>query len=92
MAKKKNINLFLEYESSAQQEISNDENRIKQIIINLIGNAFKFTLEGSIILKVQSKHSSQLRVIVQDTGVGIRDEDKGNLMIAFGKSETDENK
>jgi signal transduction histidine kinase len=37
-------------------------------------------------------HNETLRVSVTDTGIGIKEEDKGNLLIAFGKSESDENK
>jgi signal transduction histidine kinase len=70
----------------------NDENRIKQVLVNLIGNAFKFTLLGEISVVVKRNDFQGIRVAVSDTGIGIKEEDKGKLIVAFGKSESDENK
>jgi signal transduction histidine kinase len=53
-AKKQSISLHLEYASDSPVLINSDESRLKQVIINLLGNAFKFTLKGSITLRVRS--------------------------------------
>ncbi len=53
-----------------------DENRIKQILLNFISNAFKFTHEGYIKLKAKFiEESKQVEISVKDTGIGIKDED-----------------
>lgn len=90
MAEKKHISLSLNYQ--AEEVVTSDENRIKQVVMNLIGNAFKFTLAGSIEVRVIRILGEHVRVQVVDTGIGIKDEEKGSLMIAFGKSESDESK
>ena len=58
---------------------------------NLLGNAFKFTTLGSIEIIVR-EIKMDLHIYVKDTGIGIREEDKLNLMTAFGKSNSDESK
>jgi signal transduction histidine kinase/PleD family two-component response regulator len=64
-----------------------DGNRLKQVLINLIGNALKFTHEGSVV--VRAGHSAQpegytiLRVDVQDTGIGVSPEAQRRLFEPF---------
>eukprot|EP01022_Parablepharisma_sp_SALTPOND_P020524 TRINITY_DN3759_c0_g1_i1.p1 TRINITY_DN3759_c0_g1~~TRINITY_DN3759_c0_g1_i1.p1 ORF type:complete len:412 (+),score=56.79 TRINITY_DN3759_c0_g1_i1:1098-2333(+) len=65
-----------------------DKNRYKQILLNLLGNAIKFTDKGQVIIK--TNYDSELRKMfttVKDTGVGIKDEDKEKLFSFFGKLE-----
>jgi signal transduction histidine kinase len=53
-----------------------DKTKLKQVLINLIGNAIKFTHKGGITIKVETlKEPPQIRIYVQDTGIGIKDED-----------------
>lgn len=54
-ADEKRVALHLEYDASAPYSAISDPLRIQQILINLIGNALKFTLEGSVTLRVSSK-------------------------------------
>ena len=64
-----------------------DERRIKQIMINLIRNALKFTQAGFISLQViyNGWPSNKLTIAVQDTGVGISAEERPSLFTRFGK-------
>jgi len=64
--------------------IYNDKKRIKQILINLIGNAIKFTDKGKISIKVKIKNDV-VKISVKDTGPGIREEDLKNLFKPFSQ-------
>jgi len=64
--------------------INNDKKRINQILVNLIGNAIKFTEEGKISLKIQESNGN-VEVSVKDTGPGIKKEDLDKLFKAFSR-------
>lgn len=69
-------------------ELSGDEVHLKQIIVNLISNAVKYTHEGSITLTVDcspavADNTTDLRIIVSDTGIGIRQENLDKLFDTF---------
>jgi signal transduction histidine kinase len=73
--------------------IRSDENRFKQILINLISNAIKFTFLGYVSISVEmTVHEDTgvryLKVEVEDTGLGIKEEDMPHLFNMFGKLET----
>lgn len=63
-----------------------DPVRIKQIVINLIGNAFKFTHEGSILLTI-SYSNFQIAITIKDTGIGIAQEMQDKLFKAFTQAD-----
>ena len=73
--KSQNLVLHCYIEDTVPSKVSGDKNRVKQILLNLIGNAIKFTHEGSVTVKVHSKVLEQDRVKItcqiQDTGIGI---------------------
>ncbi len=67
-----NLELKVEFEGPIPDVIENDPIRVRQILINLVGNAIKFTHEGSICLRLSYDAAlSQLRFDVIDTGIGI---------------------
>jgi len=69
-ADKKGLALTLEYAADARDQVTGDELRVRQILINMLGNALKFTAQGEVKLKVAgSDQGVQLQVI--DTGIGI---------------------
>ncbi|CAD8100407.1 unnamed protein product [Paramecium primaurelia] len=90
-AEKKQIKLFINYENKAPRYIYSDSSRLKQIMINLLGNAFKFTDDGSVTIKV-SLINQKLDVSVIDTGIGITEEDQAKIFQAFGKGNSEEHK
>ncbi len=63
--------------------MKSDRRRIKQVIINLVGNAVKFTEEGSVAVEMESAGDQKVRVIVKDTGIGIKPEDMNKLFEPF---------
>ena len=73
-----------------------DEVRIKQIIVNILNNAVKYTNEGNVGLKVNGHKREDglylLEVIVSDTGIGIKAEDTGKLFSAFERFDENKNK
>ncbi|KAL4468287.1 hypothetical protein ABPG72_015823 [Tetrahymena utriculariae] len=78
-AKKKNCKLII---PNLKLDLKNDKPRIKQILINIIGNAIKFTFEGFVRIIVQNceSPSNLIQIIVQDTGIGIPDSIKKNIL------------
>ena len=87
-AKKKQLDFRLEMNFNENDRVYSDSNRLKQILLNLIGNAIKFTNKGFIILKVEKIEESETRMFkfsVQDSGIGIKEEDLSKLFVLFGK-------
>ena len=70
----KNIELFFSVDQKIASHIVSDLTRLRQILVNLIGNAIKFTEKGEIITYVTEKHSTDKEVIIEfsvkDTGIG----------------------
>lgn len=64
--------------------VNSDPDRLKQIILNLVSNSVKFTRKGSIVIRSQICNDDQvLRISVEDTGIGIKNDDK-NLVFREG--------
>lgn len=86
-SQKKNIELLLNIEPGLPETIWLDESRLKQILINLLGNAVKFTEQGEIELKVEKldidSQNISLRFSVRDTGIGIPKEKQQHIFNAF---------
>jgi signal transduction histidine kinase len=81
---KANINAILTFDKAIEEYyIITDELRLKQIILNLISNAIKFTKSGSIEIKCKLMQKKQVKISVKDTGIGIRDEEKTQLFNDF---------
>lgn len=76
--------------------LHSDEVRIKQILLNLISNAVKYTDEGGIRITAGGKYTDdatfELTFDVQDTGRGIREEDQKQLFEAFSRSDLKKNR
>ncbi len=72
-----------------------DELRIKQILLNILSNAIKFTKKGNIHFGVTSEHENGRAVLkfsVKDTGMGIREEDLQRLFMQFERVDTKKNR
>lgn len=86
-SQKKNIELLLNIEQGLPEIIWLDESRLKQILINLLGNAVKFTEQGEIELKVEKLTTDTknitMRFSVRDTGIGIPKEKQQHIFDAF---------
>ncbi len=83
----------LKVSRSIPSVLHGDEIRVRQVMLNLINNAIKYTHEGSVSIDVSYESSTQmLRVIVSDTGIGIKTEDLGKLFGSFQRLEEDKNR
>ena len=83
----KNLKLITEYDSKIPDVLVGDPLRLHQIILNLVSNAVKFTLDGKIKVSVQLLHEEDDSVIIQfavtDTGIGIPEEKIGKIFENF---------
>jgi GAF domain-containing protein/CheY-like chemotaxis protein len=68
--------------------IFSDQDKIKQIVINLLSNAAKFTHEGRIILSVQKQNEELVNIAVTDSGIGISEEALGRVFEEFQQADT----
>ena len=86
-AQVKNIKLSYFIKSDVEEYYVGDSNRISQILINLIGNAIKFTEQGGVDVIISLNESddefSLLKIEVSDSGIGISDEAKSSLFTSF---------
>ncbi|MBQ7955520.1 MAG: response regulator [Lachnospiraceae bacterium] len=93
--KDKGLELKLEIDESIPSALMGDEIRIKQILNNLLSNAFKYTEKGRITFTVQGVQKEQdfgLKISVADTGIGIRQEDIEKLFDSFKRLEIEKNR
>jgi PAS domain S-box-containing protein len=86
-AEEKGIELTFEVDGSAPRRLLGDAGRLRQVLLNLLGNAVKFTERGEVGLKVTRKredeHSAVLRFTVTDTGIGFSQARAGSLFEPF---------
>ena len=65
-------------------EIETDRKKVKQIVLNLLSNALKFTPEGSVSIRLEHHdHSDEISIAVTDTGIGISEENQKTIFEAF---------
>ncbi|MCR5535834.1 MAG: response regulator [Succinivibrio sp.] len=92
----KPIEFKMQVDQSLPSVLKGDDLRIKQIISNLLTNAFKYTQEGTVTLELhkvsQTEQSVSFLVKVSDTGIGIKEEDLPKLTKAFERIEEDRNR
>ena len=93
-AGKKNLELLHYVDPSIPQVLRGDPTRLRQVIINLLGNAVKFTENGEVSLKVlpaigeAAEGRCRIRFSINDTGIGIADEAQEHLFQAFTQADT----
>ena len=89
---RKNIELVLDLPPSLPVAVRGDTSRLRQVLMNLVGNAIKFTEKGEVVLRVRSEAPSDgkamFRFEVADTGIGIPPEQQTQLFEAFTQADT----
>lgn len=90
-AQQKSLELVCLIDASVPQKLRGDPNRLRQILLNLLNNAIKFTSEGVIVMRVRSTAlSNQLQrvyVEVKDSGVGMSEDEKTRLFQPFSQAD-----
>ncbi|MCG8526081.1 MAG: ATP-binding protein [Opitutales bacterium] len=89
---KKGCQLFCDYDPGVDAELIGDPLRIRQAVVNLVGNAVKFTEKGSIKVRIKkgrsaSSNTSQIRIEVEDSGVGIPENQFDRLFKDFSQGD-----
>ena len=95
-AKEKGLSFEVNLDPETPSVLWGDEIRIKQIIINLLNNAVKYTSTGTVRLEIQSENAGdnriELIICVSDTGIGIRQEVIPTLFDAFKRADQERNR
>lgn len=92
-SKNKNIELLVQIQCNQGLTLINDESRFKRVLINLLTNALKFTIDGYVKLKITQLHDQNnnlLKIEVIDTGLGIHPNVLPKLMTPFATFDNDE--
>ncbi|MBE5865770.1 MAG: response regulator [Lachnospiraceae bacterium] len=93
----KGLRFELSVDEQLPETLLGDDLRIKQILLNLLNNAVKYTRKGAVRLKIAgvtnvSENEIELQIRVEDTGIGIRKEDVSTLFEGFQRLDLDANR
>ncbi|MCP4429822.1 MAG: response regulator [Gammaproteobacteria bacterium] len=90
-ASEKNLELLLDFAPDCPRRVIGDAGRLRQILMNLLGNAIKFTDDGHILLQIRAhegnQNHTQLTISVVDTGIGIAPEKHVELFESFTQAD-----
>ena len=95
-AENKGLEFRIEVDETVPDALYGDEVRVRQVIVNILNNAVKYTQEGSVTFKVGWKQQPDGSALMQfssiDTGIGIRQEDMGKLFSQFERLDLQKNR
>ena len=95
-AGQKNLELVVDVNPSTPEHLYGDEMRLRQIMINVLNNAVKYTKQGTVILKISfvqvEENNINLIISVTDTGIGIRESDMEKLFGKFQRLDQNKNR
>jgi PAS domain S-box-containing protein len=90
-AQEKNLRLEVEFDGPLPTTLTNDPTKLRQVLINLVGNAVKFTEQGSIRVRARmtgpEDGARRLVVDIIDTGIGMTDEQIGRIFTPFSQGD-----
>lgn len=89
-AQEKGIQLHLDVAEDVPQLLNGDDRRLRQVILNLVGNAVKFTDDGAVAVSVNADHTRDhvtLRFSVKDSGIGIAPEQQSRIFERFSQAD-----
>jgi len=85
--RQKNLTLGLDCAANCPKWVRGDPVRLRQVLINLVGNAVKFTAQGGIRVEIQASGPGRLQFVVQDTGIGIAPGKREAIFDAFTQAD-----
>jgi CheY-like chemotaxis protein len=88
MAIRQSIDLSLVYESDVPVVLMGDPTRLRQVLLNLVSNALKFTAHGSVLVRVMRADAGMIRFEVQDTGIGLAPDSIAKLFDRFTQADS----
>lgn len=95
-ASRKKLDFKVDIDEELPSMLYGDEGRLKQVIINILTNAVKYTEKGSVVLTVKSERTEgnkvRLKIAVSDTGIGIRREDFESIFTVFKRADSGKTK
>ena len=95
-AEQKGLQLKVKVADDIPRQLYGDEGRIRQILINIINNAVKFTTEGYVSIDTSSRYISddmiELKFIIEDTGMGIKEKDLAAIFESFRQLDMNRNR
>ncbi|MCC8191090.1 MAG: response regulator, partial [Planctomycetes bacterium] len=91
LAQEKKLQFHYETKGNIPRYMYGDDIRLRQVLLNILGNAIKFTREGQVRLEVVDE-GDRLRFDISDTGIGIREEDQAHLFQPFRQFDSDRNR
>jgi CheY-like chemotaxis protein len=91
-AHQKGLELAFDMDQSIPEQVIGDGGRLRQVLLNLLGNAIKFTQQGEVVLYVQSESQKEDQLIlhftIRDTGIGISSDNLAKIFDAFEQADT----
>ena len=83
LAEEKNINSSIWVSPEMPERLIGDDDRLAQVLLNLTGNAIKFTEEGEVEVRIEPQGTAKWRMIVRDTGPGIPEDQFATIFKAY---------
>ena len=87
----KGLEIIADIQTGVPERLRGDPNRLRQILVNLVGNAIKFTQQGEVVLRVRAEiveRRARLTIAVEDSGIGISEVKHQHIFHAFEQLDT----
>ncbi len=89
-AHEKGISITVNYATGLVERVLGDDGRVRQILVNLIGNAIKFTAQGGVTINVGADNADPYRLLIEieDTGIGISPDQAQHIFDRFSQADS----
>ncbi|MCK9914117.1 response regulator [Microbacteriaceae bacterium K1510] len=86
-AQAKDIEIAGFIDETLPAQVMGDAARLRQVLLNLAGNAIKFTEHGGVSVIVERGDANDMRIVVRDTGIGLKQEDRARIFLEFEQAD-----